>query len=38
MEQMYRPRWRQLAMSAPELVTIDLVLAELLVGLENTEI
>jgi hypothetical protein len=38
MEQMYRPRWHQLAISAPELVTIDLVLAELLVGLENTEI
>lgn len=38
MEQLYRGKWRRLATSAPELVTIDLVLAELLVGLETTEI
>ncbi len=38
MEQLYRAKWRRLAVSAPELVTIDLVLAELLVGLETEEI
>jgi len=38
MEQLYRAKWRRLAMGAPELVTIDLVLAELLIGLESMEL
>jgi hypothetical protein len=38
MEQLYRAKWRRLAMDAPDLVTIDLILAELLVSLESTEI
>lgn len=38
MEQLYRAQWRRFAMCAPDLVIIDLVLAELLVGLESTEI
>jgi hypothetical protein len=36
-EQMFRADWARLAVGAPDLVTIDLILAELLIGFGNTE-
>lgn len=36
-EQQFRPDWERLAQSAPDLVTIDLILAELLIGRGYTE-
>jgi hypothetical protein len=36
-EQRYRAKWRRLAAGAPDLVTIDLILGELLVALEIQE-
>lgn len=36
-EQRFRPNWERLAESAPDLVTIDLILAELLIGHGSTE-
>ncbi|MDB4872479.1 MAG: hypothetical protein JWL97_3483, partial [Gemmatimonadales bacterium] len=36
-EQLFRADWARLAAGAPDLVIIDLILAELLIGLGNTE-